>query len=228
MALPLVINRREGFTQSSVSTLATASASTTTGNLIWVWANAQNSGATITVTDTAGNTYTQIGTPVQSNPGGGGVNYGYQFYAKNITGNASNVVTMHGTFAGYTVIAMYEISGLDIVSPLVDNKTAAGTGNPAATASLTLSGSSIILAGTEQDGQSIVAGSGYTLTRITDGLGSYTADEYQITSTSQTASVTSGGGGWQMVAAAFKAASSVSPSTFTGVSSTTGLRSVTF
>lgn len=208
----LVVNRAEGFSSSTTPSLNTSATNHTTGNLIYVWINIQNSGAAVTITDTAGNTYIQIGSPLQENPGGGGGNWESQFYAKNITGNASNVINASwaGTPSGYNALVAYQVSGLDTVSPFVTSSSGTTSGgNPITTGTLTLTGSSIILGGMESDTQSMTPIGGYTLTTVTDGLGGYTATQYHVTSTSEVCSANGGGSEYIIIAAAFKAASGV-------------------
>lgn len=205
-----VVNRTEGYAGGSIPSINCAAANHTTGNLIYVWVNTQNGGVSGTVTDTAGNTYTQIGTPTQENPTGG-TNWESQFYAKNITGNASNVVKFTASgIANYTAIAAYQVSGCDTVSPFVTSSTGTSSGgNPLTTGTLTLTGPSIILGGMESDTQNLTAGTGYTLVVISDGLGGYTATEYHITSTSEACTANGLGSQYVIVAAAFQAATGV-------------------
>lgn len=211
-----LVNRAErwlnGYSGASDTTTAFNLAA---GNLVYFWSNIQHASgqpcATITsITDTAGNTYTQIGSAFDI--GNNSLNCLYQWYAKNTIANASDVLTINYSNANgsYFTMVTYQFSGVDTVNPLVTSGTGS-IGNVGATVStptLTLTGSSVIVAGTEMDGQPITAGSGYTLTRVTDGFGGYTADEYQFTSTSQTASAvqfTGGGGAAGIVAAVFQA-----------------------
>lgn len=197
------VNRTEGYTGAPVAALSAAAANHSAGNLLWVWANVQNAGATPVVTDTALNTYTMIGSPFQR-PGNS--NWLVQFYAKNITGNASNIVIITTPTSGYTAIGVRQFSGCDLTAPLITSATGSGSGTALATSSLAIAQSAVICAGMEADGQGLVAGSGYTLTRVSDGLGSYTADEYHLVSASEAATATAGSGPWTMVAAAFAAA----------------------
>lgn len=169
----------------------------------------QDAGATVTVTDSAGNIYTEIGTP--AHPPTGNVNYVHQFYAKNITGFVNNIITIttSASLGGYTSGGMYEINGCDTVSPLIGNSTGSGTGASQATGSISVTGSAIFVGALEADGLSIVAGSGYTLTLVSDGSGGFTGQEYNISSVSQAVTTTSGTTGaatWGIVGAAFAAA----------------------
>ncbi len=194
------INRAEGFTSSGTS-VATAAASHTTGNFLAVYVQIQSAG-TPTVTDTAGNTYTQAGAAVSD-----GVNRIRIFYAYNITGNASNVVTANWSGAStYNGISVRQFSGIQTSSnPLDDNDE--GTGNSAnlATPSLTLSGTEgLIFAGMTDYNPVFVAGSGFTLNEINDGFGGYMADEYKIVTASEAATASNDSGTWLIKGALFK------------------------
>lgn len=130
------------------TTVASAAKSTTTGNLIAVFVCAQEGAGTNTITgvaDTAGNTYTP-GTLYGS--GGGGA-LAQWFYAHNITGNASNVVT--ATFSGnnrYKHIIQVEISGPATSGAFSDESGATNfSGSSISAGDLTLSGDGIFLYG---------------------------------------------------------------------------------
>lgn len=196
-----IVNRAEKVSFAASGSLATDAINHTTGNLIHVWINIQNV-STVTVTDTAGNTYNEIGSAANN-----GANFVHHFYAKNITGNTSNVITIHFTGAsGYTVIGVYQASGCDTSSPLDAHSETNGSSSAISSATLTISGSAaLIIAGIEGDSPAISGGSGYTLTTVTDGIGGFTADEYKVVSASETATANQNSAlGWAIVAAAYK------------------------
>ena len=179
------VNRAEGFSITSGTTIATAAANHTTGNLLAVFLNIQASD-TPTITDTAGNTWTATpSSPAHPT----GVNYIWVFYAANITGNASNVITANwSTSTGYAAISVRQFSGVATTSPLEDDDKGTGISTSLATPSLTVTSSEgVIFAGMEADGIPITGGSGYTFTAITDGFGGYTGDEYKIVTASEAA-----------------------------------------
>lgn len=98
---------------SSVGTIAAAAASHTTGNLIAVGIRWGVTAVTVTgVADTALNSYTAL----TKYSGTGGWQW---WYAKNITGNAANVVTV--TFSATTnfpAVIVYQVSGANATSPV--------------------------------------------------------------------------------------------------------------
>lgn len=137
-----------GWNSASDTTVASAAKNTTTGNLIAVCVTAQEGAGitTISVADTAGNTYV-----AGTNYGAGGVGGMVQwFYARNATGNASNVVT--ATMSGntrYKAIFQIEISDLDTSASVFADESG-GIAFSSATISpgdLTLSAAGIFLYG---------------------------------------------------------------------------------
>ncbi len=108
------------------STVSTDAISTTSGHLLYVFVRmGQSSDCSMesaTITDTAMNSFTQIGTNVSDGAGSCSAVY----YAKNITGNGSDVVQLAWTnSANYNCINVLEFSGLSASSPL--DTTAAST-----------------------------------------------------------------------------------------------------
>lgn len=138
-----------GWDGANNSTVASAAKNTTTGNLLAVCVTTQEGAGSTTidsVADTAGNTYT-AGTHYGAGGGGGMARW---FYAYNITGNASNVVT--ATMSGntrYKAIFQIEISGLDTSASVFADESggvalSSATINPG---DLTLSAAGIFLYG---------------------------------------------------------------------------------
>lgn len=184
---------------------------TVTHNLIVVTIQAQLlfSGTSISsVTDTAGNSY--VATPKSPFANTASNNQAI-YYAKNITGNASNVVTV--TFSGstgYNCCAAYEVSGADQTAPFQNDQTgtaASGT-TISTTANVTMGGNTcMIFFVSETDGGNVTNAS-YTIA-AEDGS-TFVYDGYLTTpsSTDQTPSFTAGNGKWGLIAASFKQAGS--------------------
>jgi hypothetical protein len=132
MALAFV-NSTSGTSDASATTIPATAANHTTGNLIVVHVNWSTNTTLNSVADTAGNTYTRVASSKGNN---GTTDHTETFYAANIAGNASNVVTP--TFsAGSTFrrIIVHQYSGADTTAPA----DVAGSGNVLAAASLTSS-----------------------------------------------------------------------------------------
>lgn len=102
------------------TTLSLAATNHTAGNLLYVIGHTQNNcvglGITLSVSNTAGDTFTSIGTLQQ---GPNGFTCEQHWYAKNIIGNASDVVTLTASGSSHLkAMTVLQFSGLDTVSPL--------------------------------------------------------------------------------------------------------------
>lgn len=206
MALAFV-SRANTPTHATGTSVASPAQSHTTGNLLVVCIQAQSGGTALSsVTDTAGNTYTKTTSSPVNN--GGGVNYDYIYYAKNVTGNASNIITATWAVSyNYLAIAVYEFSGADTTAPFVTDSTGSGASTNMTTGTLSLGGvSCVIVAIMENDSANVTAaGTGYTKA-ITDD-GGYIVDEYHITSTDEAATATQAANlAYGIIGAAFKVA----------------------
>ncbi len=191
-AAPLFISAQSNENSGvSATTIATSGTTHTAGNLLAVGCSWNVSGAdpTITVTNTAGDTFTQV----DKFQDGFTLIGTATFYAKNIIGNASDVVTCTLSSARTTPgISVLEFSRLNASSPLDQHVT----GNTDTTSTVTsgsfttTSAAEVIVAFgcayTELNPQTWTAGSGYTIP--TNGASSFGASvgEYKIVSTTQT------------------------------------------
>lgn len=190
---------------AEVSGVAASSASApainaVTGNLIVVGTRGVNITA---MSDTAGNTYTKIAYYA----GAGSTNITF-WYAKNITGNASNIVT--ATFAsstGYYNITVVQYSGIDQTSPLDVYDTAQGTGTSVTSGAFTTTNANDLIlcyASTNSIISGYSAGSGFTL-RDNGALGAFQEKIVSTIQTSTTASMShSNSVSWAFATMAFK------------------------
>lgn len=139
-----------GASDGDTSALSATAKSTTTGNALIVfvkWENAASEQVT-SVTDTAGNTYTQITEFTHSS---GTEPAGALFAAYNITGNASNVTTVNFSAAPailYSRVMVEEFSGL-ATSSVEDGtvQTNSGTGTSYSTSNITTSQAGLVVLG---------------------------------------------------------------------------------
>jgi len=176
--------------------LTTTAISTTTGNLSVVGIRLNDGGPAITsVTDTAGNTFNPIaGSFIRDNSSN---NNTQLYYAINITGNASNVVSVNGTGTpSFSAVCAWEIAGADRSSPLDqvvtgDSATTTVTSSPFTTTSA----NEIICAigtGNNGGGQTFAAQSGYTFDGNVGPAGNLNSGaEHLIVSSIQTGVTTS-------------------------------------
>lgn len=220
------VNTATGTSDASATSLAAGAANHTTGNLIVVQVSWTTAGVTSTVpTDTAGNTYvstTQKGTD-------GTNNFVETFYAKNITGNASNVVTAHfSAGATFRRIQVLQYSGADITTPLDTGNIGTGTGTALTTASFTTTASGVIVVGAScNNNRTYSAGSGFTARVTSLGTDTGTEDKVGTTAGAQTGPFTiSSSATWWEAAVGFKDASAgsiktVAPATINGAATVT-------
>jgi hypothetical protein len=195
------------------TTIAAPAANHTAGNLLVVFVGLVSSTATVSsIADTAGNTYTYVASIVYS------AYYRIEcWYAKNITGNANNVVTVtYSASVTYRTITVDQYSGCDPSAPLDQYNT--GSGNSAAPTTgniTTTSADEVLVAGVHLDAnKTITAGANYTKRTLTDPAPSFGASEDRIVSATGTYNATfslNSAAGWVIIVASFKAAAVAGP-----------------
>jgi hypothetical protein len=187
------VNSAVGDTSSSGTSLSSAPQNHLSGNLIVVVASATGTvGDTVsTLTDTAGNTYHQCPSAYASNPFGG---FSDIWYAANITGNVSNVVTVTLTSASaYRGLVVLQYTGKTFTTCEV-GASGEGTESTCTTGSFSpaASGNINVLAGDPSTGGSwLSVSSGYGF-RTNAGAASnlQTADLIGASSGAQSAAIT--------------------------------------
>jgi hypothetical protein len=204
----------------SVDTVATAPVNHTSGNLLYAIAKHRDAcdATTMTLTDPQGNTYIQIGSLVDN----ASLTCTGHFYAKNIIGNANNVVTL--TLEGshrLPSLKVIQLAGRDIVNPLTTFKSGTTTASATATSSVftTTVADTIVVAGFVPYGSDtlvsgMIGGSAATVSSGSDGYSNTVWGEYRELSATQsdiTASGTSAGGTINTIVVAAFAASGGSP-----------------
>ena len=178
------VNGVGNFESAGATTIAAPAANHTTGNLLVVFVGLRDTSVTVSsIADTAGNTYTYV-TRIA------GTSSAIEcWYAKNITGNANNVVT--ATFSAsvyYRTITVNQYSGCDTSAPLDQYNTGTGydtaptTGNITTTvadevlvAGVRLLASRIITAGTNYTKRVDTSSWGASEDRIVSATGTYNA-----------------------------------------------------
>ncbi len=200
------------------TTITTPSATYTTGNLIVVTVQFQDtSGANgVSVADPTNGAYTPtthsqfIDSPVP--------NRQYIAYFKNATGFTGQITaTCSGGGCAYSTITSYEVSGADTSAPFVtDGTSSASSGTTISSGTLTVTGSSFFVCVFESDdaGDNALTPtpfSGYTQANL-DGA-KYIWGSYHIAASSEACGATTVNTGkkYGIIGAAFKAASGASP-----------------
>lgn len=114
---------------NAVPSVSTGAKNTTTGNFIIVFAKWEAGGNPVSsLTDTAGNTYTQVGSTITHTLG---EPFCAMFYCANAIGNAANQFTINFTGSGnnFIIILAEEFSGIAASSPADGSPTTENTGN---------------------------------------------------------------------------------------------------
>jgi hypothetical protein len=199
-------NAVQGSGVGSVSVAFTAA--NTSGNLILAFVRMSTTTQTVTLKDSAGNTYTQAVAQVQTADG----SQIHLFYAKNVLGAAANTVT--ATFSStnnHPWLAIYEYKGLNITNPLDQTASAQGsstTASSGATATTT-SANELVFAATGLPSSytgTPTAGSGYAFLEK-NPTGSPAANESELATSTGTYNGTftlSASANWSALVATFK------------------------
>ena len=159
----------------------------TTGNLLYVTVMMDTycGGRTVSVSDTASNSYTQIGTVLDS-----GFTCQAQFYAKNITGNANNVVAATWSLeSAHLAISVLQFSGVDSASPLDASATGTATSATLVTSGTfsTATANQVLVAGgaSYDYSRTWTADTGYTIPSGASTEYAVSTAQYQIVSSTQ-------------------------------------------
>lgn len=197
------------FTGTQLATLNSSAFSATTGNLVAVFVTyyyGANGDSPTTITDTAGNTYTEVDKQADAS-----TQAVISYYAKNITGHASNVVTLQFTTQNvqFVTLMVVEYSGLSTTSPLDAHVTGTAVGAMSVTSSTftTTTANQVVIAGGYNNGGStnLTAGSGYTI-RVAPEVGRAAEDKIVSGILTNDTAVLNGSqsGDWSMCVMTFK------------------------
>ena len=197
------VNGTGKFEAGSDSTIVADATNHSTGNLLVVFVGMLSYTETVSsIADTAGNSYTFI-----RRLRNGAVTL-EAWYAKSITGNASNVVTVTytGSIAERSVIVL-QYSGCDKTSPLDQWDSATGSSStPTSDNETTTLADEVLVAGANLlNSKDYTAGANYTLRVETDTP--YAGAEDRIVSSIGTYNATfslSGSTNWVIILATFK------------------------
>jgi len=181
----------------------------TAGRTILAFVRMSTTTQTVSISDTAGNTYTQAVAQVQSTDG-------HQirlFYAKNIVGGANTVTASFSSANSHPWLSIYEISGLSTTSPLDQTASAQGSNSVSVSTgptAATQSNNEFVFVGsgfnTPSFNGTVTAGTGYTLAQQ-DTTNSRAANESLLSSSpsSFTGKFTlSNSANWSALIATFK------------------------
>jgi hypothetical protein len=117
----------------------------TGGNLILALVRMSSTSQTVTVTDSAGNVYSDAVAQIQTSDG----HQLHLFYAKNIAGGSNTVTATFSATNNHPWLAIYEYRGLSATSPLDRTSAAQGTSTVVSSGStpVTSSANELVFAG---------------------------------------------------------------------------------
>jgi subtilisin family serine protease len=219
---------------SAVSSISVAfPAGNTAGNLIIAFVRASTTAQTITLSDTAGNTYTQAVSQGQTTDG----HQAAIFYAANIKSGANTVTATFSGTNNHPFLAIYEYRGLSTTNPLDKTSAAQGTSATASSGATatTTAANELVFAGLGLPSSStttVTAGSSFTLEQQdTRSGGSRAASEDQIVSATGSYAGTftlSVSDNWSAVVATFLPPSASAPPTITTASLPAGTQNAAY
>lgn len=164
MAEAVVESVAHGWVEASGNSIASAAQAHTAGRTLVVFVRHEGAATSLSIADTAGNTYTPGTYRSHAN---GDLN-GQMFYVENCLGNASNVVTVTlGAARTWRGISVYEISGLLASGAFVDEDWGQASAATSAVAGSTNVENGIIVVGPTMYGTATTWGiaAGYTLNK---------------------------------------------------------------
>lgn len=208
------VNDGDGFNSASASSIAAAATSHTTGNLLVCGVRHEGATTTISISDTAGNTWVPLTKVAHPN----GDMWLQLFYVLNCTGNASNVVTAtFGAARTWRYIQVQQFSGLNTYDEEDSGTTSAGTTVTAGT--VNIDGAGVVVNAIANYGGLISwsASTGYTLVKNT-GDATRAGMSYELETGSSAESPGASGSAnedWIIVSAAFLEAGAAAPPVIT-------------
>jgi hypothetical protein len=176
------------------------------GNLIIAFVRMSSTWQTVSLTDTAGNTYTEAVSQVQAVDD----HQVHISYAKNIAGGANAVTAQFSAANNHPWIALYEYSGLNTTAPLDQTAHAQGSGSTASTGATaaTTNSNELVFAATGLPASytgTVLAGGGYVLMQQDTGTARAANEASATSSTGSVAGVfsLSAATSWTAVVATF-------------------------
>ncbi len=181
----------------------------TAGNLIVAFVRMSTTFQSVSVSDSAGNTYTNAVTQAQDNDG----HQIHIFYAKNIAGGLNTVTAKFSAINNHPWLSIFEYQGLSKTNPLDQTAGAEGYSSIATTRMVTTNGTELIFAAGGAPATSytgtFTAGSGYWQEQMDIGT-SKAETEHRVMSGAVAGSYTlSGNTNWSTAVASFLAAGTV-------------------
>jgi len=198
---PVHVQAANNQISSGASTSVAFGSSTTTGNTIVVFVIWSNT-STVTVSDTRGNTYVAVGTPIAWTS-----SYRAQvFYATNITGGTNTITARYQTsVSSFGVVYANEYRGVNTANPVDVIKSATGASATLSSGSFTTtSPNDMIYCACVSDNTVTAGSSGFTI-RST-AYGNLTEDRVGTTAGAYTVTASHNGSAWGLQVLALRPA----------------------
>ena len=198
---PSIVQVYNNQISSGASTSVTFNTPTVAGNTIVVYVIWNNVG-NVAVTDSRGDTFVSVSTPVIWNGG----NSAQIFYASNIAGGADTVTAAFRTpVTNFGVVYVHEYAGISATSPVDVTASASGSSALLNSGATTTTGANELIFGAGVSDNSVTAvGSGFTSRDL--AYGNVTEDQVAGSTGSYAATATHNGNTWGMQMVAFRPA----------------------
>lgn len=193
------LSRNQITNGSTVS--ATLDAPTVAGNTIVVYAIWNNTNS-VAITDSRGNSYTNVGSPLTWGSG-----YSAQvFYASNVAGGSDVITaTFRTSVNSFGVLYVHEYAGISKTNPVDVTSSAVGASSSLNSGSVTTTSPNDLVFGAGVSDDSVTAGgSGFSVRDLS--YGNITEDKIATSAGSYAATATHSGNRWAMQVVAFRAA----------------------
>ncbi len=200
------VQNRAQFSSGSATTIGvTPAGALTTGDLVVVAVAWGDQSSTAAVTDTRGNTYTPIGSPVPY----AGSRRVQLFYARNAIGGTATVTATFSAAVGNRWIAVAEFSGMDPISPLVTSAFGSSSGSSSSVPVNATAPGQLLVGATVNGAGGIANVTGSSAHLLDTAPGASMGDAFGTTAAAGPSAITFGyaaSGPWASTVAAFRPA----------------------
>ena len=172
----------------------------TAGNQLIFGVSYQGTPTITGVTNTAGDTFTQIGSEVTN-----GVNKVRLYYAYNITGHASDVCTINISAGSFTfvIVNVIELAMDGTADPLQGTNQASGTSTTISTGSITVTDPAAIIAMCETDGGDANGSNGHLAIPFNGSSGQFFYSTLKFVTASEAAELAQASAAFAIIGASF-------------------------
>ena len=195
---PAFVQANDNQISSGSSVSVAFKSATQASNTVVVYVIWNNTG-TVTISDSRGDSFVSVGTPLRWAYGSAQI-----FYASKIAGGSDTVTATFGTsITSYGLIYVHEYSGISSTNPIDVFSSASGKGGSMSSgAATTTAANDLIFGAGASDAAVTASGTGFTARDL--NYGNITEDRIAATAGSNTATATHNGQYWAMQMVAFR------------------------